>query len=149
MKTDSEKIDLPSLSYRRLRGDMIEIFKFLHGIYKIDCSSFLPRDSRLHIMNIRGHDLRLEKRECRARIRGNVLGFRAVNLWNMLPPEIVHSATVNCFKGRLDRYCSELKYRTDIDQRMMDGREQLEDQSTGHQAYNRLSMMMMMMNKTM
>ena len=27
-------INLPSLSYRRIRGDMIEVFKICHGIYE-------------------------------------------------------------------------------------------------------------------
>ena len=27
-------VDLPSLVYRRYRGDMIEVYKFIHEIYK-------------------------------------------------------------------------------------------------------------------
>jgi len=27
------RMDLPSLMYRRLRGDVIETYKYLHGIY--------------------------------------------------------------------------------------------------------------------
>ena len=34
---DSLKIlNLPSLVYRRVRGDMIEIYKFLHDLYTVD-----------------------------------------------------------------------------------------------------------------
>ena len=29
-------LTLPSLHYRRARGDMIETYKYLHGIYKVD-----------------------------------------------------------------------------------------------------------------
>ena len=29
-----QALDLPSLVYRRHRGDMIEVYKFIHGIYK-------------------------------------------------------------------------------------------------------------------
>ena len=32
-----KSLDLPSLSYRRLRGDAIETFKYLHDIY---CGQF-------------------------------------------------------------------------------------------------------------
>jgi len=35
------RMDLPSLLYRRLRGDVIETYKYLHGIYNINCSLFL------------------------------------------------------------------------------------------------------------
>ena len=37
-----EKMDLPSLAYRRARGDAIEIYKYLHGNYRIDSSAMLP-----------------------------------------------------------------------------------------------------------
>jgi len=33
---------LPSLSYRRLRGDAIETFRYLHGIYSTNSSTLLP-----------------------------------------------------------------------------------------------------------
>jgi hypothetical protein len=42
-----QKMDLPSLAFRRARGDAIETYKFLHGIYKVDSSSMLP----LHIID--------------------------------------------------------------------------------------------------
>ena len=34
-----EKLDLPTLSYRRFRGSMIETFKILHGYYDDNCVS--------------------------------------------------------------------------------------------------------------
>ena len=30
------ELKLPNLNYRRARGDMIEMYKYLHGIYKVD-----------------------------------------------------------------------------------------------------------------
>jgi len=33
---DSTEMDLPSLAYQRLRGDAIEVHKYLKGIYKVD-----------------------------------------------------------------------------------------------------------------
>jgi len=32
-----KKMSLPSLSYRRLRGDPVETFKHLQGFYLVDC----------------------------------------------------------------------------------------------------------------
>ena len=37
-----KRIGLPSLSYRRLRGDVIETFKHLHGFYLVDSTKPLP-----------------------------------------------------------------------------------------------------------
>jgi hypothetical protein len=38
-----EKVDLPSLSYRRARGDAIETYKYLHRLYTVDSSHMLPQ----------------------------------------------------------------------------------------------------------
>ena len=35
-------MDLPSLVYRRTRGDIIETYKYLHNKYAVDVSSLLP-----------------------------------------------------------------------------------------------------------
>ena len=35
-----EYLDLPSLWYRRLRGDMIQVFKEINGIDDINCEFF-------------------------------------------------------------------------------------------------------------
>ena len=32
------KLDLPTLAFRRIRGDIIEVFKYMNEIYKVDCS---------------------------------------------------------------------------------------------------------------
>ena len=37
------KLDLPTLAFRRISGDMIEMFKYMNGIYKVDCSNMQPR----------------------------------------------------------------------------------------------------------
>jgi len=49
---------LPTLHYRRLRGDMIETFKIVSGKYD-RCAA--PILTGLHSSVTRGHDLRLEK----------------------------------------------------------------------------------------
>ena len=36
-----EYLDLPSLWYRRLRGDIIQVFKVINGIGDINCEKFL------------------------------------------------------------------------------------------------------------
>jgi hypothetical protein len=34
--------ECPSLAFRRIRGDAIETYKFMHNIYKVDSSSMPP-----------------------------------------------------------------------------------------------------------
>ena len=45
---------LPSLAFRRLRGDLIEVYKHLHGIYRADNTELLPLDTR-EVADTRGH----------------------------------------------------------------------------------------------
>ena len=89
------RMDLPSLLYRRLRGDVIETYKYLHGIYNINSSQFLPLSVGDSGVSTRGHSLKLQKRDCKSVLRANVLGYRIVNPWNSLPEDIVSVPTVN------------------------------------------------------
>jgi ribosomal protein S20 len=104
------RMDLPSLEYRRIRGDAIETFKYLHGKYSVDTATLLLRHEPKG-MTTRGHSLKLQKRECHSNIRQNFFSFRVVNMWNSLPEEIVMADSVNCFKGRFDRWNIGIKYQ--------------------------------------
>jgi len=57
------RMELPTPEYRRCRGDAIEVYKYLHGIYKVDESVILPRHQTIG-METRGHNLKLMKRGC-------------------------------------------------------------------------------------
>jgi len=61
-------------------------------------------------MKTRGHQLKIQKRECNGLIRANFFGYRIVNLWNALPEEIVNAPTVNCLKGRFERWSDAARY---------------------------------------
>lgn len=107
------RLDLPSLVFRRIRGDAIETYKFMHGMYKIDTEKLLPVAAQLLTRCARGHSLKLSKRFCHTNLRRNFFGIRVVNLWNSLPEDIVMAPSVNCFKRRFDGYWGDLKYSTD------------------------------------
>ena len=101
-----KKLNLPTLYYRRARGDMIECFKYLTGIYAVGGVP-LPRDTK---SNTRGHSFKLLKPYVKTSIRQNFFSNRVVNAWNSLPEEVVTASTLNQFKNRLDRLWSEYKY---------------------------------------
>jgi len=50
-------LKLPTLHYRQVRGDMIEMYKILSGKYY---TAVTPRVAREHSYIMRGNDLRLE-----------------------------------------------------------------------------------------
>ena len=55
--TRLRKLALPSLSYRRKRGDMIEVYKYTHGLYQV---SALPVE--VEEKTTRGHTYKLKKK---------------------------------------------------------------------------------------
>ena len=91
-------LKLPSLYYRRARGDMIEVYKYLHGIYKVNKMP-LQMD---HNTVTRGHSLKLKKEHMTARQRRSYFRHRVVNRWNSLTEDVVSAHTLNAFKAKLD-----------------------------------------------
>ena len=75
-------LGLPSLEYRRERSDMIQVYKIMHGIDKVD-------KDRLFTMNpyvaTRGHSKKIFKKIFRLNIRANTFSNPVVDNWNSLP----------------------------------------------------------------
>ena len=97
-----KKLDLPTLVYRRARGDMIEIYKHFHTYDGEMPSSFQPRNRPS-----RKHDFQLYQRTQKDGKRGvqsNFLYYRSSKIWNELPKEVTHAKSMNMFKNALDRY---------------------------------------------
>jgi len=85
-----KRLKLPTLKYRRIRGDMIEV-----GLYKISTNKY---DSRVKLYLekqqysiTRGHSLKLVNNRYHYDLRKFSFASRIVNVWNSLP-EIVISA---------------------------------------------------------
>lgn len=105
-------MELPSLAYRRFRGDAIEVYKYTHGMYRIDGQTLFSMNQRDELQT-RGHALKLQYRFCRTMKRQNTLGNRMVGAWNCLPAEVVMAPSVNCFKASFDSVWKEHLYTED------------------------------------
>jgi len=103
-------MELPSLVYRRYRGDMIEVYKYLYGMYSVPCNSLLKRALP---SALRGHDYKLFKRQCHSQLRLQFFSLRVTNLWNCLPEDVVSAPSLNIFKGRLDKFWGDCQYSLD------------------------------------
>ena len=99
-------LKLPSLKYRRRRGDMIETYKYMHNIYKVNPPP-LGKDRNT---NTRGHRFKLEKRRANRCARQKFYTMRVVNEWNNLPEAIVDAPNINTFKNRLDKHWADSHY---------------------------------------
>jgi hypothetical protein len=62
-----KKLKMPTLKYRRLRGDMIETFKITNGIYDKDVTERFFEMSRTD--QTRGHSKKIQKGNCRQNLR--------------------------------------------------------------------------------
>ena len=90
-----------SYTFNRCRGDMIETFKILHGIYHTAVAAVLPICQE---SVTRGNSCRLVKSFSRYDVRKYSFTQRIVNIWNGLPEHVVNSSSVNSFKNNLDKF---------------------------------------------
>ena len=97
-------LQLPSLSYRRLRGSMIETYKIVSGLYSADVTPVLRRN---YDTRTRGNSCKLLVKRCRLDVRKFSFCNRVVHFWNMLPNSVVNSVSVNSFKNSLDKFCKQ------------------------------------------
>ena len=82
------RLGLPSLEYRRDRADLIQVYKIMHGIDKIDKDKLFTL-SRYRAM--RGYSLKLYKKRARLKVRANSFSNRVVDNWNSLTEDIVNA----------------------------------------------------------
>ncbi|KAI8500844.1 hypothetical protein Bbelb_216620 [Branchiostoma belcheri] len=103
-----KKLRIPSLQYRRKRGDMIQVFKIVTGQERVRADVFF---SFLDSRTTRGHKYKLKVPLAKARVRGQVFSTRIVKDWNSLPEWVVNSKTVNQFKTNLDKHWMHLVFK--------------------------------------
>jgi hypothetical protein len=76
------KLNMPTLKYRRARGDMIEVFKILNRIYDTHATSGMMELNTQ--ANTRSHNKKLKKQSCRLNVRKYSFTSRVVDTWNSL-----------------------------------------------------------------
>ena len=98
-----QKIGITSLVERRVRGDMIEVYRLLTGKEQVDHKQFFTLADMPY--DLRGHEKKLAKGRSRLDSRKFFFSQRVVNGWNGLPAKVVNTESVNSFKNAYDRYC--------------------------------------------
>ena len=100
------KLILPTLAYRRLRGDLIQTFKLTHDLVGYDKT--LPKFfQESHTSNLRGHSKKLNLSRNNKDIRKYTFRQRVVKLWNALPESVINSKDIIAFENNLDSFWRE------------------------------------------
>jgi ribonuclease P/MRP protein subunit RPP40 len=98
-------LQLYSLERRRLRGDLIEVFKIVMGFSGIKAGELFTLRGQ---SALRGHPWIIVKNRADTSIRAQSFTQRVINAWNKLPLSVVSVSTPVAFKHRLDGVWTDL-----------------------------------------
>jgi len=91
-------LNLPILKYRRLRGDMIQVYKIVSGKYTTNPTV----DFNLsHSFNTIGNIYKIQLTHMHYNLSKHFFSNRIIPVWNSLPNIIVNAESTNIFKNQL------------------------------------------------
>ena len=93
-----------------MRGDLIEVYKFMNSLYKCKNPFTLCSNN-----TTRGHKFKCNKQFCATNTRKNFICNRVINLWNSLDESTAEAPSLNSFKNRIDRHFRDFIYSERID----------------------------------
>ena len=94
-------LNMFSLKYRRLRGDLIEVFKFVNGQHVGYLKGMFEFNTELRG---RGREHKLVIKHSRTRLRQSFFSRRVVGQWNDLPGNVKSAPSLVSFKAQVDEY---------------------------------------------
>ena len=94
-----ENLGLSCLTTRRVRSDLIQTFKIINGIDKVEKTLFFRNWSGVR----RGHSNKLFKKRSRLDIRKYAFSNRTVDKWKSLTQDCINCTTINTIKCHIQK----------------------------------------------
>ena len=96
-----KELNLFTLSKRRLRGDLIQVYKILMGHDNLATDKYFTIDRSNYT---RGNGFKIIGKRFHSNEAKHFFFNRVVNIWNKLPRNMVDCTSVETFKHRLDKF---------------------------------------------
>ena len=98
-----KRLGLQTLKTRRLRGELIEVFKILNNFDLVSPGLLTLAPNGI----TRNNGFKLAGKRFQTDIAKNFFANKVVSQWNSLPRNVVHAQSINMFKNRIDKYFRE------------------------------------------
>ena len=99
-----QDLDLIRLVQRRLRGQLIEVFKYLNRFTTASAKRLFNCDLNGRTRN---NGAKLVVKHFNTSVTQHFYAIKITTTWNSVPNEVVTNRTVNSFKNSLDKHCAE------------------------------------------
>ncbi len=104
-ETALKQLRLFSLTHRRIRGNLITMFKITHGPLEFPMAPTFAHPTRKGLCS---NAYKFHQQRCCTRRRQFAFTIRVVPFWNKLPAEIVNASSVKSLKTLLDDHWQSL-----------------------------------------
>ncbi len=94
------QLNLQSLELRRWIFDLVMVYKILYGLVEMDVTQFFT----FQHSSTRGNSLKLFKNRSRYDCAKYFFSNRVVEVWNLLPDEIILQPSLQSFRSSLERF---------------------------------------------
>jgi hypothetical protein len=104
-----KELGLPTLEDRRHHADMLQTFKILRGIDRVDHSTWFQLAAETGRATRSADDpLNLRQKASRLEVRRHFFSNRVVEAWNLIPSTVKNARTVSAFKKAYKKLRAEM-----------------------------------------
>ena len=102
------ELGMLSLQQRRILSDMVQVYKIIHGLDRVDKNTWfdLAGDSDVRITRATSDPLNILPRHARNEVRKNFFSVRVANTWNSVPADIKRAPSVSSFRRSINNLLS-------------------------------------------